>query len=388
MAGPGPGPPGVAAPVPAPGAAPLPLGIESHVCSIAAKFRWGDQIWVLESSGTTVSLVDEQGVVWPCILLPAKMLRAASDRQTASGLLDPKYPLVEMIIGVGNRLGGHNRIWHLVGRGGLHITEGQHFKVHPDHWAVRTNHKETDVAVFKVTLGWLSKRIPGPAGGARQALGGPGGFFDFPVVNPSAVRDINVPVLGPPPASLMAVGFPAGSIGAVGRAHTVNWDALSAQTPTSLLFRRSLTATFLAPKHNWRGVPLTDQQFAPEPGLLKLGWLKRYPEQTFRSANSRLEGAGAKRALKDRAVVPVGEDMLLADSNAGPAASRPGYGWAGCPWLIPTTGIFVGMDQDGVNTNNPTIHFANSLGGAQIQKMASLLGTISRITRGSLVALA
>jgi hypothetical protein len=235
------------------------------------------------------------------------------------------------------------------------------------------------MAIVKVSLTWPSKAIPGVAGGQQQNLGGPGGFFSFPVVNPAVVRNINVPLLGAPPGGYIAVGFPAAFINA---APALHWGPLSLQLPGSLLLGRSLTPITLDAMHNWRQVPESDRQYVPEPGLLKVGWLKRRPEQAIRSVNNRLAGAGAKRALRDRPVVPVGEDVLLGDSSLGPAAM--GDGWDGCPWLNPATGILVGMDLGWINTARPTTHYAASLGGSRISTMGNRLGVISRINLGPL----
>jgi hypothetical protein len=387
--GPVPGPPILAAPLPLP----LPPGIETRVCSVFGRFIINGVETVFQACGTTCSLEDAQGVAWPTILLPAQLLRALSGRGDTGREADPHYPLLDLIIGGGNRLGGIRKIWHLQGPGGQYVIDGGHFAVHPRHSIAAPHRKENHLAVVAVDLTLQSKTPAGAAGVgvATQALGGPGGFFSFPLIDPSVVKNINVPLVGAPPDEYLTIGFPPIDIGPPGPAHAFHWGTLSAQTAGAFLLRRSLRALNLRAKHNWRQIPLTDRQYVPEPTFLKLGpgWLKRAPDRLFRQKQDRLPGAGAKRAFEDRPVVPVGEDVLLGDSSAWPAGWKPDYGWAGCPWLNRATGDFVGMDLGHVNArSHPSKHFAASLGGAPIQEMPSRLRIISGLPQSArLVAL-
>jgi hypothetical protein len=158
--------------VPAPAPLALPLGIETRVCSVFARFVIDGVETVFQACGTTCSLADAQGVAWPTILLPAQLLRALNGREDVGRRADPHYPLLDLIIGGGNRLGGISKIWHLQGPGGQHVIEGRHFALHPRLSIAAAHRKENHLAVVAVDLTLQSKTPAGAAGVgvATQAL--------------------------------------------------------------------------------------------------------------------------------------------------------------------------------------------------------------------------
>ncbi len=374
----------------------LPAGIEKYVCSITAMYvdeQGNTQI--IQSNGITCSLRDALGDM-PVILLPSHVLRVKTARLAPGEEIFPEYPIRGLIIGGGSRAGGIQKTWHLMAPGGHPLQEGHHFTVHPRQRVHEAHRKETDVAVVKVQLDWLSNgaaaaaaaAAPGaaPGAGARQPLGGPAGFFAFDVINPTVVRGINVPRVGAAPGSFTLAAFPPAvfppaPVAPVGQLQPrVNrlpqWNGLAGEAAGSVLMARSLTSITLPALQNWEAVPETEKQYAPE------AWVHK-AVGPFRRMTASLPGEGMKRAFKDRATVAVGHDVLLADSTR---VAHPSAEWGGCPWLDTHQGTILGMDLGRFDPARPNLHYAASLAGAPLQALIPRVRRISGITQGNLQA--
>jgi hypothetical protein len=237
-----------------------PDGANRRLASVNIRFQGGH---VAQGSAISFQVVDGEannqlGATHFGFLMPAHLLMPWGDH--------PNRPPIEEMVFTGAHLPAAVQVahvWHLVPQPpATTIEKGTHFVVSPGFKCFRRHKKEAEWAAVKVDRALVSKA--GPGGGGGVALGGPGGFFSFPAIHPSARRAL----IDQARVFYRLVGYPA--VHLIAGNMMPEWLLLVALDPLSLLLQRTQVSSVPPAVPVWDNVPPYLRQYAPEPFLRKV----------------------------------------------------------------------------------------------------------------------
>ncbi len=216
------------------------------------------------------------------------------------------------------------------------VQKGTHFAICPEYKPNAPHRKEANWVALWVDPRWHSKAQKLANGqNVTSILGGAGGVFTFPVLDPGARWRLE--------SLCRIMGFPEASLD--GADALQQWGRLMALDDDCPLKGRMLMEFRAKAFSDWEnankavkdagvplGLPMGERQFEPEDPSKRMWPLRMLHRGLRLLILNPLKGAGCKPAFEHRREVYVGRDLLVAEGN-GNVLDPPGKGWVGGPWL-------------------------------------------------------
>jgi hypothetical protein len=309
-----------------------------------------------QASGTLVQLSCPDPAGGPAdirhvILVPASVLREKMSIQSFDipGTRWTTTKVDSFAICAADKDNNIRLVWNVSSKGvskqdAAYVLEREHYAICSNYKPNAPDRKEADWAAIVVDPTWCAEvrfKEDGYKTAFSARLGGQGGVFNFPLVDPAV----------PSPAwngNFCIVGFPKVSLrGVYGKRTGLRreyWNLVSCNEDSKLL-KRQLTTFTAPPVQSWGeadaavrrqnvpgGLPKEERMFSPVVARNDT-WPWKVAQQLGRLVTFKpLKGGGSKPAFAERPEAEL-NTKLVAAVGRGDIVGAPDTGWAGGAWL-------------------------------------------------------